>query len=335
MHRVPPDVRCSWITAGQLIKNKERPDKMTIGRLERVPLREVWQHEALDFTRWLEDHLEVLNEILELELVSAERETNAGSFSCDLLAEDASGAVIVIENQLETSDHRHLGQILTYAAALEATGAIWIVARPRPEHVKAVQWLNEQTEVPFYLIQAEAVQIGSSAPAPLLTKIVGPSVEARAAGRARREYSELRERQHRFWSLLLTKARERTRLHGAISPQPESWVGAGAGMSGLSWNYSLRRNDTRVELYIDRGDEEENGGIFDRLVGHRNEVEDEFGEALNWDRLEQRRACRISKRLHNGGWGDEERWPAIAEATVDAMVRLEGSLRPYVRALSS
>lgn len=109
-----------------------------IGKLERVPLKEVWKHEALEFTKWLEENIDVLNDVLDINLSSVEREQSAGSFSVDLVAEDEAGDLVVIENQLGKSEHDHLGKLITYLTALEAKTAIWIVTDPRPEHVRAV-----------------------------------------------------------------------------------------------------------------------------------------------------------------------------------------------------
>ena len=148
-----------------------------IGKIQRVPLRDVWKHEALDLTKWLQDNLDVLNDVLEFSLSNAEREQSAGDFSVDLVAEDDEGGVVIIENQLEKSDHAHLGKLITYLTALQAKKAIWIVAEPRPEHVAAITWLNESSAASFYLLKLEGIRINDSAPAPLLTLIVGPSEE--------------------------------------------------------------------------------------------------------------------------------------------------------------
>ena len=114
-----------------------------IEKLQRVPLREVWRHEAYDFTQWLQENLDILNDTLDLELTSAEREQAAGSFSIDLVAENNDGQIVIIENQLEKSNHDHLGKLITYLSAREASGAIWIVSEPRQEHINAIAWLNE------------------------------------------------------------------------------------------------------------------------------------------------------------------------------------------------
>src|SRR5512143_1154802 len=117
----------------------------SIGKLERLPLREVWKHEARDFTQWLQDNIDVLNEALDITLVNVDREQAAGSFSIDLVAEHEGGGKVIIENQLEKSDHDHLGKLITYLTALDAHTAIWIVAAPRPEHVAALSWLNDSS----------------------------------------------------------------------------------------------------------------------------------------------------------------------------------------------
>jgi len=305
-----------------------------IGRLQRVPLREVWRYEALDFTRWLEENIEVLGEALELNLSSAERERPAGSFSVDLVAEDDGGDAVVIECQLERSDHDHLGKLVTYLSAIEARTAIWIVADPRPEHVGAVSWLNGSSSAAFYLVKVEAVRIGESEPAPLLTRIVGPSEEIQDAGQTRKDLAERYAIRRRFWSQLLERAREKTRLHSAISPSTGGWIGTGAGKSGLGLNYVIRQHESGVELYIDRGKDadEENKAIFDVLMESKDQIEDDFGDELAWQRLEGKRACRIGKSVVIGGYRDEEdRWAEIQDAMIDAMIRLERALRPHVR----
>ena len=306
---------------------------MTIGKLTRVPLREVWKHEAHDFTTWLEENLDVLSAALDFNLASVEREKSAGNFNVDLVGEDDNGDTVVIENQLEKSDHDHLGKVLTYLAALDASAAVWIVARPRPEHVKAVQWLNEATSTHFYLLQVEAVRIGDSEPAPLLTRIVGPSVEARAAGEAKAELSERHVIRRRFWTLLLEQAKPKTKLHSGVSPNHYNWLGTGSGVGGMGWNYSIRQHEIQVELYIDRGEAVENDAIFATLHDRREDIEESFGGPLEWMLMEGKRACRIRHRIGLGGWRDEEKWPEVADAAIDAMIRLEKALRSYVKQL--
>src|SRR5208282_770335 len=158
-----------------------------IGKIDRVPLRDVWKNEARDFATWLEGNIEVLNDILDLNLTTAEREKDAGDFSVDLVAEDDKGNPVVSENQLEKSNHDHLGKLITDLTAVDAHTAIWIVSDPRPEHIKAISWLNESSAASFYLLKVEAIRIGASESAPLLTLIVGPSQEGREVGKKKKE----------------------------------------------------------------------------------------------------------------------------------------------------
>jgi hypothetical protein len=307
-----------------------------IGKIERVPLREVWKHEALDLTKWLQDNIEVLNEPLDLSLSTAEREQSAGDFNVDLVAEDEDGSLVVIENQLERSDHAHLGKLITYLTAIGAKKAVWIVAEPRPEHVAAIAWLNESSAAAFYLLKIEGIRISSSDPAPLLTLIVGPSEEGREVGETKKELAERYDLREHFWSQLLKRAKDKSKLHANISPSQHGWIGAGAGKRGLGFNYVITKHEGAAELYIDRGKEagDESKTVFDTLAASKDAIEKEFGGPLEWQRLEGRRACRIKKSTSLGGYRDNEsKWPSIQDAMIDAMIRLEKALKPYIAKL--
>jgi len=307
-----------------------------IEKIKRVALREVWKHEARDFTTWLEDNFDILNEITGLDLVTVEREKSAGKFSVDLVAEDHSNNLIIIENQLEKSNHDHLGKIITYLTVLEAKAAVWIVSDPRPEHIRAISWLNESSSASFYLLKLEAIKIGDSDPAPLLTLIVGPSEESREAGKTKKELAERHLLLFKFWEQLLKYAKTQSKLFSNISPSNKgNWIGATSGKSGLSYSYVANLNNTSVELYIDRGKEreKENEKIFNSLLKHEKDISLKFGGSLDWQRMEGRRGFRIKKELQMGGRDDEEKWPEIQKAMVDAMVRLEKALRPHIKKL--
>ena len=302
-----------------------------IGRIQRVRLREVWSHEALDFTTWLEENIDVLVEATGLKLSGVEREQAAGAFSVDLIAEDEDGRTVVIENQLEKSDHDHLGKLLTYLVAIEARGAVWIVADPRPEHVGVIAWLNESSPAEFYLLKLEAIRIGDSEPAPLLTQIVGPSEETREVGRTKKEMAERERMRYRFFEGLLEHAKSKTQLHANISPSKHGWVGAGAGIAGVGFNYVVRQRDARVELYIDTLDSDENQRIFKALFLKKERIEGAFGSPLDWDTKEGRRACRIQKTFATGGYRDENDREAVYEELADAMAKLESALKPHLK----
>lgn len=304
----------------------------TVGRLTRIPLRQVWEHEAYDFTTWLQQSLDVLNEVLSMNLASAEREQLAGDFSVDLLAEDEAGRPVVIENQLSKTDHDHLGKLLVYLSNLDARAAIWISPEPRPEHVKAVNWLNESDIAEFYLLKLEAICIDDSPPAPLLTEIVGPSEESREVGNVKKKFSEREHLREHFWTSFLEYANSKTTLHSSVSPSKYPWISAGAGHSGLGFNYVVGQHEVRAELYIYQpNNASENREIFDYLYEHRNQIEESYGGELHWQPLEEKKASRIhAKPVSVGYCDDEEEWRLGYQKVVDQMIRLERALRPHL-----
>mgnify|MGYP003700750567 CR=1 FL=1 len=290
-----------------------------IGQLERVSLREVWPHEANDFTPWLQDNIEVLDELVGLGLATPERESRAGSFAADLVAEDKHGRKVIIENQLARSDHSHLGQILTYLVALDASAAVWIVSDPRPEHVAAIAWLNDSSSADFYLVKVEAVRIASSPPAPLLTLIVGPSEESASISEINREFKDTMDIRERWWKQLL--ARPDAGIHKHLNTTAYHWIGVTSGMSGVSYNYVIRQNDSTVELYIEE------------LYAKRDTIEETFGEELTWQPLEGKRACRIKCEIDGGYRSPDDEWEDIQTKQVNAMNRLVTALSPHIDAI--
>ena len=308
-------------------------DEEMIGRLRRVALREVWPHEAQDFTPWLAENIDVLNNAIDLSLSIIEREQAAGDFSVDLVAEDESGNPVIIENQLERSNHDHLGKLITYLTAIGARAAIWIVADPRPEHISAISWLNESSSASFYLLKLEAVRIEDSPPAPLLTLIVGSSEESQEAGETKKEFTERHILRRRFWTQLIERAQKKTSLHANTSPNISNCIRASTGNGEFYFRYLIQRHTSDIELYIDRGRDadRENEKIFDTLEKAKDEIEKAFGEPLEWRRLEGQRSCRIGKQLSLGGYRDDEgKWSEIQDAMIDAMIRLEKAFRTHI-----
>jgi Domain of unknown function (DUF4268) len=308
----------------------------SIGRLQRVALREVWKHEAQDFTQWLQNNIDVLNESLDLNLTGAVRERPAGDFSVDLVAEDEDGGTVVIENQLERSNHDHLGKLITYVTAIGARTAIWIVSDPRPEHVAAIGWLNTSSSAEFYMVKVEAVRIADSAAAPLFTLIVGPSLEAKEVGETKKDIVERYLIRKRWWTQLIERSTAVSKMHAHITPSEHGWIAASAGVRGLSFNYVVMQEECRVELYIDRGKgfDQENKQIFDQLQANGPAIDQAFGASLSWERLEDRRACRIQYTRQEGGYrSPEEQWPQIQDKTIHDMDRFEKALQPYLKQL--
>lgn len=157
---------------------------MKIGKLIPVNLRDVWQKEEVHFSKWLAENIEALSDSLEinLEITGVEKKIDGSNFEIDVLCEDDDGNVVVIENQLEKTDHSHLGQVMTYLVNMEADVAIWISKEPRQEHINVFNWLNEISDKSFYLVKVEAYKIDESAPAPFFTVLSKPSGEMKKIG---------------------------------------------------------------------------------------------------------------------------------------------------------
>lgn len=307
-----------------------------IGKIEKVSLREVWRKEAKDFTSWLFDNIEILGEELDIDLTAVEKEKKVGPFSADIIAEDGTGQKVLIENQLEKTDHDHLGKMLTYVSNLDVKAAIWISSEPRKEHERAIDWLNEsRIDVNFYLVQIEAYRIGKSEPAPKFNIIAGPSEESKIIGEEKKELAERYKKRLEFWKSLLERSKSKTPLHSNITPSIYSWIGTGAGRTGLGYNYVITYKYGAIELYIDRGKDskEENKKIFDELHSHKKEIEGVFGEELEWQRLDDRRASRIRKTYTYARLDDKNKWDKLQDDMVDGMIRLEKALKKYINRL--
>lgn len=154
--------------------------KYDLGTIMKVELRDVWPHEALNFTKWLseEENLALLSDAVGIELELVETESSVGSFNVDISAQESgTGRKAVIENQLEDTNHDHLGKIITYAAGKDAEVVIWVVARARDEHRRAIEWLNQHTDsnFGFFLVEIELWKIGDSKPAPRFNVVEQPN----------------------------------------------------------------------------------------------------------------------------------------------------------------
>jgi len=301
-----------------------------IGKIEAVELREVWPHEAHDLTPWLRDNIDLLSDTISLNISNPEIEQSASSFKVDIVAEDDSGNPVIIENQLEKSNHSHLGQLITYLVAIGAKTAIWIVGEARPEHIESIIWLNQSFSEDFYLLKLKTVKIGDSLPAPLFDLIVGPSEEGKEVGKTKKERSDRLQSIEKFWTQLLILAKPKSSLLANVSPNSRSYVGTRINKN-LGFNYRVKKDEAMVELYIYcKENEEENIKIFKRLENDKGPIEEAFGESLVWDSKEGYMACSINKIIKGGYGNSESEWPEIHEAMVDAMIRFEKALKPHI-----
>lgn len=165
--------------------------------------------------------------------------------------------------------------------------------------------------------------------------IAGPSIEAKRVGETKKEFAGRHDARHRFWKKLLSRAKPKTNLHSGVPTGTTYDIRTRAGKRGLSLRYVARPHDANVELYIDLGQDcrDQNKAVFDKFLKHENPIESGFGGPLGWEPLEAKRACRIRKDLDIGGYADKKKWPQIHETMIDAMIRLEKALRPFIKKL--
>jgi hypothetical protein len=271
-----------------------------LGRLLRVDPRMVWKHEAHDFTPWLVQNIELLGAALGLELEAVQSEIDVGDFSGDILAHDLGrDRRVVIENQLEPTDHAHLGQLITYASGLEATVVIWVSREFREEHRQALDWLNrgDGAETEFFGVVLELLQVDDSKPAVNFRLVASPNNWSRQSKSAPRseEVSGKRLAYQEFFQKLIDELRNKHRFTSARAGQPQNWYSFSSGTRGFVYSMSFAQGGLlRAELYIDFPDRGRNEAAFDQLHGQRATLDAELGETLHWERLDNRRACRIA-----------------------------------------
>jgi hypothetical protein len=276
-----------------------------VGRLQRVDARTVWQHEERDFTPWLLAHADYLAEALGLDLELEAAEHRVGPFELDLLGRDvANNAVLIIENQLSSTDHGHLGQLLTYAAGTDAGTIIWIATHFGEQHRQAVDWLNQRTdeETNFFAVELELLEIEGSIPAPHFKVVAAPNEwqkSARRAGQAARAGGGRSALYEAFWPKLISRLNadrpDWTRRRPDSTSFRSNWLDMPCAVSGAHFSMSFARGGRlRHEIYIDSGDAETNLVTFQVLSEQRAALEEAFGRALHFEELPGRAACRIA-----------------------------------------
>ncbi len=270
---------------------------MKLAQLKQIDLRKVWQHEALQFTKWLakNENLSLLSDEIGIEISLIQTEASVGKFFVDILAEEENtGRKIVIENQLESTNHDHLGKLITYASGFDAEIIIWIVKDVRDEHKQAIDWLNEHSDenANFFAIKMEVWQIGDSPYAPKFQVISQPNDWAKAVKKGTSEsgLSDVKLMQLEFWTDFRKFGRENNSKLRFRKPFPQHWydVTIGIPKSYLSLVVDTRNNQMRCEFYIP--DDKE---LYKGLETFADEITSELECDLEWMFLEGRKASRI------------------------------------------
>jgi hypothetical protein len=310
---------------------------IALGKLEQVDPRLLWTSEPVHFTPWLASNLPTLGEALGLELELLKAESSVGPFACDIEARDINtGRKVIIENQLEPTDHTHLGQLLTYAAGLDATVIVWISPRVREQHRQAIDFLNRHTAegLDFFAVALEVVKIGASLPAVIFRLVASPNAWAKTVAVTNQSAitSSRMLAYQEFFQGVIDELRNVYHFTSAKAGLPQNWYSFSSGTKGLLYSTSFTaKSQIRAELYIDVGDER-NKLIFDYFEKLKVQLEQAMGEALSWERLDNRRGSRIAALRPNTTIEDvATHGPELQKWVIDQLLRIKGVFRPRLQ----
>ncbi len=312
---------------------------MKLGRLEKVPLRELWNGEATDFTPWLaeEKNIELLGDTIGIELEVQEQEKSVGPFKADILCKDTvTDNFVLIENQLERTDHTHLGQLMTYAAGLDAVSIIWIAKFFSEEHRAALDWLNNITDdkINFFGIEIEAYKIGESVPVPMFNIVAKPNdwTKSIKSSASSGKISETKQLQLEYWQTMKKYFDQSGTFLRCQKPHPHHWTSFALGRSNIHMSAvcGVRDNFIRIDVYLG-GDDAKN--YFHKL---RNNYEDEanthFDNKLVWEELPDGKVSIISFRK-DADVSDRSLWNEQHEWFKVNLEKFDEYFRPKIKSL--
>lgn len=304
-----------------------------IGKLIEVDVRELWKHEQYDFSNWLakESNIEYLNEILGLTLIEVDKEINVGPYRCDIVATDeTSGLKVIIENQLESTNHDHLGKIITYASGLDAKVIVWIVKEAKEEHRAAIEWLNNYTssEIDFFLIEIHAYKIGDSNPAPKFEVVEKPNdFVKRSKNKDDGELNTSQTERLIFWQLFNDRVELKGKPFNIRKPTTDHWYDIAIGTSAAKIAVDLvnKENCIILELYI-HSDKD----LYDSLYEKKNEIEGETGLTFEWNRLDSKKACRIKHFIYGLDFDNHSNYNQLMDEVIDKAIIMRKVIQKYL-----
>lgn len=307
---------------------------INLSKLEEInDLRKVWPHEAQDFTPWLanEDNIGSLSDAIGIDIAIDEEESPVGDFSVDIFAREIdTGRKVIIENQLESTNHDHLGKLITYASGKSAEIIVWLVKHAREEHRAAIEWLNNHTDdkVAFFLCEIKLYKIGNSSPAVKFEVVERPNDWAKDVKKAD-STSAVQQRRYDYWVAFQDYAFRDPRFAREFNhrkPGLDHWMSFYIGSSSchMALLQLYKRQSLTVELYISNDKD-----LFHSLYEHRAEIESESGLKLDWRELPHRKASRIliEKKFE---LTNASQWNTQFEWAVDVMLRMKKAFKKYI-----
>lgn len=299
-----------------------------IERINIHSLKEIFEGEASGFTPWLTKNIWVLSEKLNINISEAEREHKLETMKVDIVAKagDDGDKSIVIENQFGDSDSDHLGKIITYAAHYKADFAVWIVEKARPEHVSAIQMLNNSAKCGFYLLEATAVSIGGSKPGILFDIICEPTLEE--AETSPKSQTELRLID--FWTAFNDYANK----NGADfqrMPQAYHWMNISTGTSKAHYDLFIRKGSVSVRLLLDSNEKAENKKHYRMIEKDKDAINETFGKPLlQWNLAEDNKTSVIMSTNYDNGGYEQNNWQPIFKWLLDTYKLMSNIFKPYI-----
>lgn len=305
---------------------------INLGTLKEITdLRTVWAHEALNFTPWVAENVDLLGDAVGLDITVDETESSVGDFNVDIYAsETGTDRKIIIENQLEDTNHDHLGKIITYASGKGADVVIWVVKHAREEHKAAVEWLNNRTDenIGFFLCEIKLFQIGDSQIAPSFSVVERPNDWAKEIKKttAANPTQQLRLE---YWQEFVDYAFSNAtfeKIFNKRKPSTDHWMNLSIGSSAchIAISRIQKRNELDVEIYID-----EDKNLYKSLFEHKDEIESIMGMKLDWRELPERKASRIviekAVDLDN-----RDKWAEQFEWAMDVSIKMKKAFKKYI-----
>lgn len=309
-----------------------------LGELKNLTLRSVWAHEERDFSPWLieEQHLAQLSGAIGMDLQVDRVEVPVGPYSADILARDASGDYVVIENQFGKTDHDHLGKLLTYSAALGASSVVWIAERFTDEHRKVMDWLNEKTIDSFslYAVQLEVLQIDDSPPAIRFNVISEPNEVVRAATAAKEAgpLSATQQLQLDFWTMFQKQLLQKKVVVSAQTPRPQYWFDVPLGRMRFVLSNIVDTTGNRIGVRVYLGNQIA-GAALPQLEKQKEAIESEIGQPLTWNPNPTNRD-KIIGLYRNVELSNRDEWPEYCEWLVGYVAKFRKTFAPRVKALN-
>ena len=310
--------------------------KAQLGRLEKVELRDYWKDEAKDFTPWLaeEDNINLLGETVGMELEVQEQEAKVGTFSADILCKDINtDRCVVIENQLEKTDHDHLGKVITYCSGLDAYTAIWIARTFDEEHRAAIDWLNSITDdnYNFFGIEVRLFKIGDSALAPQFDIVAKPNNWSKTIKKQVSGNTETEKLRLDFWNAYfdfvdkkgldsLTHARATT----------DHWSDFRVGIAGFHYTNILTvKNWIGVQIYLGGDNPSQNKSRYDLIESKcKVQIDGLQCKKIEWKRLDEKKASYVGVKLE-ADIRDKSDWQRQFDWMYKTMMELHKIVKPY------